>query len=170
MRDNLVIIEGTKFIYKTNFSGDPDRDTYGNTQRKGNLIIPDIEQARRLIDEGFNVKLTKPKPGEEEGSIPRYYVAIKVNYESEWPPKIFLMTGENDRHGVLLDAESVSNIDYMWIDNVNVVLNKYEGKNGKSLWVKSMEVFQKMDDDPISLRHANVNCDQSDEEDDIPFN
>lgn len=58
----------------------------------------------------------------------------------------------------------------MWIDNVNVVLNKYEGKNGKSLWVKSMEVFQKMDDDPISLRHANVNSDQSDEEDDIPFN
>ena len=48
------------------------------------------EQARRLIDEGFNVKLTKPKPGEEEGFIPRYYVAIKVNYESEWPPKIFL--------------------------------------------------------------------------------
>lgn len=170
MRDNLVIIEGTKFIYKTNFSGDPDRDTYGNTQRKGNLIIPDIEQARRLIDEGFNVKLTKPKPGEEEGFIPRYYAAIKVNYESEWPPKIFLMTGENDRHGVLLDAESISNIDYMWIDNVNVVLNKYEGKNGKSLWVKSMEVFQKMDDDPISLRHANVNSDQSDEEDDIPFN
>lgn len=170
MRDILVIIEGTKFIYKTNFSGDPDRDTYGNTQRKGNLIIPDIEQARRLIDEGFNVKLTKPKPGEEEGFIPRYYVAIKVNYESEWPPKIFLMTGENDRHGVLLDAESVSNIDYMWIDNVNVVLNKYEGKNGKSLWVKSMEVFQKMDDDPISMRHSDVNRDQSDEEDDIPFN
>ena len=55
----------------------------------------------------------------------------------------------------------------VWIDNVNVVLNKYEGKNGKSLWVKSMEVFQKMDDDPISLRHANVNSDQSDEEDDL---
>ena len=35
MRDNLVIIEETKFIYKTNFSGDPDRDTYGNTQKKG---------------------------------------------------------------------------------------------------------------------------------------
>ena len=80
------------------------------------------------------------------------------------------MTGENDRHGVLLDAESVSNIDYMWIDNVNAVLNKYDGKNGKSLWVKSMEVFQKMDGDPISMRHSDVNRDQSDEEDDIPFN
>ena len=51
MRTNLVIIEGAKFIYDTNFSGDPKRDRFGNDQRKANLIIPDIEQARRLIDE-----------------------------------------------------------------------------------------------------------------------
>ena len=79
------------------------------------------------------------------------------------------MTGENDR-GVLLDADSINNIDYMWVDNVNVVLNKYEGKNGKSLWIKSMEVFQKMDDDPISMRHSMANQAQSDEATDIPFN
>lgn len=168
MRDNYVIIEGTKFIYKTNFSGDPDRDNYGSTQRKGNIIIPDIEQARRLIDEGFNVKLTKPKPGEEEGFVPRYYVAIKVNYDSEWPPKIYLMT--DAINGVLLDAESVKSIDYAWIDTVNVVLNKYEGKNGKSMWVKSMEVFQKLDDDPISMRHRGMDYESSNEEDDRPFN
>ena len=58
MRTNLVIIEGAKFIYDTNFSGDPKRDRFGNDQRKANLVIPDIEQARRLIDEGYNVKLT----------------------------------------------------------------------------------------------------------------
>lgn len=67
MRTNLVIIEGAKFIYDTNFSGDPKRDRFGNDQRKANLIIPDIEQARRLIDEGYNVKLTKPREGEESG-------------------------------------------------------------------------------------------------------
>ena len=114
MRNNYVIIEGTKFIFKTNFSGDPDRDTYGSTQRKGNIIIPDIEQASCLIDEGFNVKLTKPRPGEEEGFVPSYYVAIKVNYDTEWPPKIFLMT--DSEKGVLLDSESVKSIDYMWVE------------------------------------------------------
>ena len=70
MRTNLVIIEGAKFIYDTNFPGDPKRDRFGNDQRKANLVIPDIEQARRLIDEGYNVKLTKPREGEEEGFIP----------------------------------------------------------------------------------------------------
>ena len=167
MRNSYVIIEGTKFIFKTNFSGDPDRDTYGSTQRKGNIIIPDIEQARCLIDEGFNVKLTKPRPGEEEGFAPKYYVAIKVNYDTEWPPKIFLMT--DSAKGVLLDSESVKSIDYMWVENVNVVLNKYEGKNGKSLWVKSMEVYQKQDDDPISMRHSRVNRESPDEDEELPF-
>lgn len=79
MRDNLVIIEETKFIYKTNFSGDPDRDTYGNTQRKGNLIIPDIEQARRLIDEGFNVKLNKAETRRGR----RIYSKILCSHQSE---------------------------------------------------------------------------------------
>ena len=170
MRTNLVIIEGAKFIYDTNFSGDPKRDRFGNDQRKANLGIPDIEQARRLIDEGYNVKLTKPREGEEEGFIPRYYVVIKVNYDSSWPPKIYLVTEEEN--STLLDAEYVSVIDVMWVESVNVVLNPYEGPNGKSLYVKSMEVFQKVDDDPISSKYAKNNrrYDDSDETEDIPFN
>lgn len=169
MRNNLVVIEGTKFIYKTNFSGDPTRDKYGDTHRKCNLIIPDIDLARQLIDEGFNVKLTKPKPGEEEGFIPRYYVAVKLNYDSKWPPQVYLMTGEND-DGIPLDAESIDNVDYMWVENVNAVLNKYKGENGNSLWVRSMEVYQKMDDDPIRMRHSMANQNRSDEATDMSFN
>lgn len=168
MRNNLVIIENTKFIFDTNFSGDPKRDKFGSTQRKGNLVIPDIELARELIDEGYNVKLTRPREGEEEGFVPRYFVSIKANYDSQWPPRIYLMAENGE---TLLDAESVSNIDYMWIDKVNVVLNRYEGPNGKSLYVKSMEVFQKIDEDPISMRHAARNDTSygADEEDAIPF-
>ena len=38
-------------------------------------------------------------------------------------------------------------------------------------YVKSMEVFQKVDDDPISSKYAkNRRYDDSDEEEDIPFN
>ena len=79
MRTNLVIIEGASFIFDTNFSGDPKRDRFGNDQRKANLVIPNIDQARQLIDEGFNVRLTKPKEGEEEGFVPRYFVSVKLN-------------------------------------------------------------------------------------------
>lgn len=170
MRNNLIFIEGTTFIFETNFSGDPKRDRFGNNQRKANLVIPDIDLARQLIDEGYNVRMTKAREGEEEGFIPRYFVAVKLNYDSKWPPKVYLVTEENEE-GVLLDSESVCCIDDMWVESVNAVLNPYDGPNGKSLYVKSMEIFQEVDDDPITSKYAKKKYTaEVDEEDSIPFN
>lgn len=168
MRANLVIIEGASFIFDTNFSGDPKRDRFGNDQRKANLVIPNVEQARQLIDEGYNIRLTKPREGEEEGFIPKYFVPVKLNYDSPWPPRVYLVTEDNG--GVLLDAESVGCIDDLWVDSVNAVLNPYEGPNGKSLYVKSMEVFQKIDDDPIASKYSRRRKEKTGDEESIPFN
>lgn len=164
MRTNLVIVENGKFIFDTNFAGDPKKDRFGSDERKANLVIPDIDLARELIDEGFNVRLTKPRVGEEEGFVPRYFVKVKLNYKSTWPPKVYLVTDEDK--SVLLDEESVACLDDIWVDRVNAVLNRYEGLNGKSLYVKSMEVYQKVDDDPISAKYRRQN---RDEEEEIPF-
>lgn len=164
MRTNLVIVENGKFIFNTNFAGDPKKDRFGSDERKANLVIPDIDLARELIDDGFNVRLTKPRVGEEEGFVPRYFVKVKLNYKSTWPPKVYLVTDEDK--SVLLDEESVACLDDIWVDRVNAVLNRYEGPNGKSLYVKSMEVYQKVDDDPISAKYRRRN---RDEEEEIPF-
>ena len=75
-----------------------------------------------------------------------------------------LITDEDK--SVLLDEESVACLDDIWVDRVNAVLNRYEGPNGKSLYVKSMEVYQKVDDDPISAKYRRRN---RDEEEEIPF-
>ncbi len=164
MRTNLVIVENGKFIFDTNFAGDPKKDRFGSDERKANLVIPDIDLARELIDDGFNIRLTKPRVGEEEGFVPRYFVKVKLNYKSTWPPKVYLVTDEDK--SVLLDEESVACLDDIWVDRVNAVLNRYEGPNGKSLYVKSMEVYQKVDDDPISAKYGRRN---RDEEEEIPF-
>lgn len=164
MRTNLVIVENGKFIFDTNFAGDPKKDRFGSDERKANLVIPDIDLARELIDDGFNVRLTKPRVGEEEGFVPRYFVKVKLNYKSTWPPKVYLVTDEDK--SVLLDEESVACLDDIWVDRVNAVLNRYEGPNGKSLYVKSMEMYQKVDDDPISAKYRRQN---RDEEEEIPF-
>lgn len=164
MRTNLVIVENGKFIFDTNFAGDPKKDRFGSDERKANLVIPDIDLARELIDDGFNVRFTKPRVGEEEGFVPRYFVKVKLNYKSTWPPKVYLVTDEDK--SVLLDEESVACLDDIWVDRVNAVLNRYEGPNGKSLYVKSMEVYQKADDDPISAKYRRRN---RDEEEEIPF-
>lgn len=96
--------------------------------------------------------------------MPRYFVKVKLNYKSTWPPKVYLVTDEDK--SVLLDEESVACLDDIWVDRVNAVLNRYEGPNGKSLYVKSMEVYQKVDDDPISAKYRRRN---RDEEEEIPF-
>lgn len=165
MRTNLVIVENGKFIFDTNFAGDTKKDRFGSDERKANLVIPDIDLARELIDDGFNIRLTKPRVGEEEGFVPRYFVKVKLNYKSTWPPKVYLVTDEDK--SVLLDEESVACLDDIWVDRVNAVLNRYEGPNGKSLYVKSMEVYQKFDDDPISAKYRKHSRNEDEE---VPFN
>lgn len=149
----LVCIDDTKFIYWTNFAGNPERDNFGSDVRKGNVIIPTIEQARELIDAGFNVRRTEPRDGEEEGFVPTYFVSVTANYNTTWPPKIFLVSG--DAEPVLLDAESVGIIDTVRVKNVNVVLNPYYNSktHRASLYVRTMYVEKDVESDPYADRY-----------------
>ncbi len=173
MRNNNVYIEDTRFIFDTNFAGDPSRDKYGSDARKANLVIPDISVARQLIAEGYNVKMTKPREGEEEEFTPVYYISIKLSYRDRygelkrWPPKVIFI---EDDFPTELTEETVGRIDYAWVERVNVVLNKYESDRGKSLYIKTMEVFQKSDDDPILARYRKRELHPHDDSEDINFN
>lgn len=149
----LISVENTKFIFRTNFSGDPERDTFGSEARKANIIIPDRDQAMEMRAQGFNVKETRPKPGEEEDFEPTYFVAINVNYDTNWPPKIYLVSG--DAVPVLLDADTIDILDKCYVLNVDVVLNPYRNqRTGKSsLYVRTMYVTQDVEDDPFAQRY-----------------
>ena len=57
-----VNIDDTRFIFTTNFSGDPERDRFGSDQRRVNVVIPTEELAQHLLDLGVKVKQTKPNP------------------------------------------------------------------------------------------------------------
>lgn len=150
---NIITIENTRFIFDTHFSGDPNLDKFRSTQRYANLVIPDINLARQMIDMGCNVKLTRPKEGEEEGFEPRYFVRVVVNYESEWPPKVYLVSGDADP--VMMNGDTIGMLDKMWIKNVNVQLNLHPWTDGISLYVKTMYVEQSLEDDPFAARYMN---------------
>ena len=159
---NLIRIDNTRFIYITNFSGDPERDRFGSDARKASLVIPDPEQALAMLRDGFNVKSTKPREGEEDDFIPTYFVDIKVNLDTAWPPKICLVTGDADP--VSLDEDSIGILDKCRVRNVNVILNPYQNKKTgrKSLYVRTMYVEQNIDDDPYAAQYGSSN-------DDCPF-
>lgn len=148
MANNLVRVDNTRFIFHTNFSGDPKQDRFGSTTRKGNIILPK-ELADELASEGFNVKETTPREGEEEDFEPTYFISVTANYASKFPPKIYIVV---DGKPVLLNEETVGEIDHVFVANVNLVCNKFTNQaTGKSsLYIRTMYVEQNLDDDPYA--------------------
>ena len=160
----LVVIDNTKFIFKTNFAGDPAEDRFGSNKRRGNIIIPDPEMAQALLNAGFKVKSTKPRPGEEEDFEPTYYISVQLNYDSPWPPEVYLVSP--GATPVLLDADSVGVVDKCYVLRVRVALNPYENpKTGiKSMYIRTMYVEQDVADDPFAHMYNNAGAEGS-----LPF-
>lgn len=173
MIGRTIAIDDTRFIFQTNFAGDPSKDRFVDSRRKANLVIPDPEQAKDLIKAGFKVRETKPRPDEDPADfIPEYFVLAVLKYRNrlgqpvKYPPKVYLVSGDNEP--VLLDEDSVSCIDNMRVKNVNVILNPYKydpANNGLSLYIRTMYVEQDLDDDPYASRYR---ARQQDDED-VPF-
>ena len=94
-----VNIDDTRFIYTTNFSGDPARDRFGSDKRRVNVVIPTVEQAMDMRAMGINVKETHPNPNYtyDEPFVPTYYVPVTVNVDSKWPPHVYWITLQGKR-------------------------------------------------------------------------
>lgn len=146
--NKLVLIEDTRFIFETNFSGDPKRDKFGKDDRNFNIILPD-DIATQLIDEGFNVKCTKPNDEYDA----QYFVKVNVKFECKYPPRIYLVSGDNKPE--LLNESTVGIIDGAYVKKVNATLSKYYSiKNDKwSLYVRVLYVEQEVDNDPFAARY-----------------
>lgn len=172
----LIFLDDTRTIFMTNFSGDPSRDKFGSDKRKVNLVIPTLEQAQELMDAGINVRTTKPRDGEEEDFVPTYFVSVTINYNSKFPPKVYLVSG--NAVPVLLDEDSVDGLDNCRISNINAVLNPYYNPNTNrtSLYVTTMYVEQDIESDPYAGRYTWGGASTAPEfdpivpgEDDLPF-
>lgn len=82
-----VNIDDTRFIFTTNFSGDPSRDRFGSDKRRVNVVIPTMELVNHLMDLGVKVRQTNPNPERtyDEPFVPTYFVPVTINMDSKWP-------------------------------------------------------------------------------------
>ena len=172
-----IALDDTRFIFATNFSGDPKRDRFGDSRRKANIIIPSAQQAKDLTKAGFKVRETRPPEDADANWVPEYYILAQVKYRKtngeavKYPPNVYLVTPGNTP--VLLNEETVNCLDQIRVKNVNVILNphEYEGANGSglSLYVRTMYVEQDTDDDPYAERYRRTNEFAPVESDEDPF-
>lgn len=120
-----------------NFSGN---ETKFNPQGRRNFIcvLEDPDLVDELKSYGWNVKQFRARPDDEEE--PDFYIPVTVSYKVI-PPAIFLVTKKKK---VRLDEETVGQLDWAEIANVDLILSGYEwevqGKKGIKAYVKSMYV------------------------------
>lgn len=98
-----IELENATIIYP-NFSGKE-----GRFNREGDrffsVFIDDAAQAQEMAEDGWNVKIRKPRDEDEE---PRYYIQVAVNYNFYKKPEIYRII--NGRK-FLLEEEDLGQLD-----------------------------------------------------------
>lgn len=114
---NEIMLEDVPRLLFRNFSGRPG--TYNREGDRNFGVLLDPAWVDDMLDAGYPVKYLRPR---EEGDEPAPWIKVKVNFKSEFPPTVVMVTS---RGRTTLDADTVDLLDNAYIVKADLVLNPY---------------------------------------------
>lgn len=136
----MLEINDAKIIYR-NFEGRGDKYNREG-DRNFAVIIPTQEDADKLRDEGWNVRIKDPREGYDE---PFMYLPVKIKFNGRGPAA-YVMSGNKHTE---LNEDTIGMIDDIDILSVNMDIRPYDwevnGKAGRTAYLQAIEVIQNID-------------------------
>lgn len=150
-----LTLEGFNIGYK-NFSGKGDR--FNKEGDRNFVVFLDEDTAKRLTEEGWNVRY--PKPSEDSEYVRNPYLKVKVNYGGR-PPRIVTVTNGQT---MVLNEELVSTLDALDLMECDLVISPYHwnvnGSSGITAYLKTL--YANVESDPFQHKYLN-------QDGDLPF-
>lgn len=113
------------------------------------VIIDEEETARRLMDEGWNIRTNA---GREEGDPDEYLLKVKISYKFE-APKIFLLKGQRKYRA---DEIDLADIKRSTTEQIDVIISPSrwvrQGTTGISAYCK--EMYAKVKESRFAAEYA----------------
>jgi len=132
-----------------NFSGKEGQ--YNPEGRRIFSVFLEEDIAEQLKEDGWNVKLLKPKNPEDP---PKYHLPVGVNF-NKFPPRIVLIRANTKSD---IDEDTVHILDWAEIEHVDLIIRPYNwdvnGRTGVRAYLKAMYIT--IVEDEFEAKYRNV--------------
>jgi len=158
MINKNLVVENARIAFR-NFSGKESK--FNRAGNRNFCVIFDREVGEHLLEQGWNLRVLTPR---DEYDEPAYCLSVAATF-AKFPPKIYMIAG---RSKTLLNEDTIGNLDFAEIENVDLVIRPYNwdvnGKQGVKAYVQTMYV--EIREDKFASKY---NFDDYSDDGDLPY-